>query len=83
MTIHAEPTEVDVSADEWWFVFDPASKTLVVPPCQCSGKIFTPFILCVADTREECEAYVAQHGISTPPDSGLGESSENLQDLQN
>jgi hypothetical protein len=83
MTTHTESTEVNISADEWWFVFDPASKTLVVPPRQCAGRTFTPFILCVADTYEACAEYIAQHGISTPPDSSLGEGYGNLQDLQN
>jgi hypothetical protein len=64
MTIYEEAVEIETTADQWWFVFDSETLTVVVPPRQCSGKTFTPLSFCVADSYEECLGYIRANGLT-------------------
>jgi hypothetical protein len=56
-----QPSEVETTADEWWFVYD--ATTLVIPPQQCSGRTSSPHIMVICDTEQECRAEVARLGL--------------------
>jgi hypothetical protein len=58
-----QPNEVETVADEWWFIYDEFTLTLVIPPQQCSGRTSSPHTMVICDTEEECRAEVALLGL--------------------
>lgn len=52
-----------VSDIDWWFIYNPESKEIIVNPQQCGGCIYSPFTLVVADTHEECLAYIQENEL--------------------
>lgn len=56
-----QPSEVETTADEWWFIYD--ATALVISPQQCSGRTSSPHVMVVCDTEDECRAEVARLGL--------------------
>lgn len=59
------PQEFFTSQNQWWFVFDSNSSTLISPPMQCEGFTTSPFTLCVSDSEEECWNYIRNISLSS------------------
>lgn len=57
---------VETDQNNWWFVFDEANKNIIIEPQQCSGSTSGSYTMVVADTKEELEQYIADHGLIYP-----------------
>jgi hypothetical protein len=44
-------------------IYDAISKQIVVEPMQCSGYTSSPLTIVVADTKEECDQYIADNEL--------------------
>ena len=58
------PDEVHTTDQEWWMIYDADTKVIVIEPLQCSGYTSSPFTMVIADTREELEQYITDHGLT-------------------
>ena len=54
---------IGVSDIDWWFIYKLETKEIVASPQQCGGCIFSPYVVVVADTLEECTAYIEEHEL--------------------
>lgn len=66
--IHPQPSNLLTDENDWWFIFNEDSRLVFIKPQQCSGCTSSPHTMVVADTLEECMAYIAQHGLLLPPE---------------
>jgi hypothetical protein len=55
---------VSTNETEWWMIYDPATLKVIIPPQQCSGGTSSPYTMVIADTKEELEQYIADHGLT-------------------
>ena len=60
------PEDYKTNESSWWFVFDPQTLLLLIPPLQCSGKVSSPHTLVVFDTLQECEDYISDNNLKYP-----------------
>lgn len=58
------PGEYNLNENQWWFLYDSVTSNVVIKPRQASGKISSPHTLVVADTKEECDQYIADNNLS-------------------
>ena len=61
MQIIAQPYDVEITSNQWWFIFD--NNNVLKPPNQCSGKISSLYNLAVAETEQECYQYITDNGL--------------------
>lgn len=57
------PGDFNVSDSQWWFLYDEATKKVIIGPRISSGKISSPHTLVVADTQEECENFISNNDL--------------------
>lgn len=62
MEVISQPTEVQTTSSQWWFIY--SGTTLIQQPLQCSGKTSSPHTIVIADTKQECDDYIAQNNLS-------------------
>lgn len=60
--IHQQPKDVQTTGETWWFVFDD-DKNIIISPFQCSGYTSSPHTIVVADSKEECDQYIADNEL--------------------
>jgi hypothetical protein len=58
------PDEVHTTEQEWWMIYNADTKVIVIEPLQCSGYTSSPFTMVIADTKEELDQYIADHGLT-------------------
>ena len=58
------PDEVHTTDQEWWMIYDADTRVIVIEPLQCSGYTSSPFTMVIADTKEELEQYITDHGLT-------------------
>jgi hypothetical protein len=47
-------------------IYNAISKQIITEPQQCSGYTSNPLTIVVADTKEECDQYIADNELSHP-----------------
>ncbi|NBX72380.1 hypothetical protein EBQ91_05670 [bacterium] len=57
------PDEVHTTELDWWMIYDADTKVITIQPLQCSGYTSSPLTMVIADTEEELEQYIADHGL--------------------
>jgi hypothetical protein len=57
------PQNVHTTEEDWWMVFDPASKNVVVQPQQCSGYTSSPLTMVIAETKDELNQYIIDNDL--------------------
>jgi hypothetical protein len=57
------PNEVYTTDQNWWMIYDAATKQVAVEPMQCSGCTSSPLTIVVADSKEELEQYIADNEL--------------------
>jgi hypothetical protein len=57
------PDEVHATEQDWWMIYDADTKVITIEPLQCSGYTSSPMTMVIADTKEELEKYIADHGL--------------------
>jgi hypothetical protein len=68
MNVYKNPKNIETNQDQWWFIYEEASKNIIVEPQQCSGSTSGSRTMVVADTKEELDQYIVDNGLSLPPD---------------
>lgn len=63
MNVYKDPKNVETNQDQWWFVYEEPSKNVIVEPQQCSGYTSGPHTMVIADTKEECDQYIADNNL--------------------
>ncbi len=58
--------EVCTTEQDWWMIYDATSKQIIIEPQQCSGYTSSPLTIVVADTKEECDQYIADNELLHP-----------------
>jgi hypothetical protein len=58
------PDEAHTTEQEWWMIYNADTKVIVIEPLQCSGYTSSPFTMVIADTKEELDQYIADHGLT-------------------
>ena len=54
---------VEVDQDKWILLYQESSKEIVMEPQQCGGLWTVVETLVVADTKEELDQYIQDHGL--------------------
>jgi molybdopterin biosynthesis enzyme MoaB len=54
---------IETTQDEWIMMYDDETKKIIMEPLQCSGSHTCAITLVVADTKEELEQYILEHGL--------------------
>lgn len=54
---------VHTTDQEWWMIFDPNSKKVIVKPQQCSGYTSSPLTMVVAESKEELDQYIIDNNL--------------------
>jgi len=57
------PDEVHSTEQDWWIIYDADNKIIVVEPLQCAGYTSSHLTMVIADTQEELEQYIQDHGL--------------------
>lgn len=57
------PQEVHTTEQDWWMVYDAATKQILVEPMQCSGYTSGPLTMVIADSKEELEQYIINNNL--------------------
>jgi hypothetical protein len=63
-----QPNEYITDNEQWWFVYNSDTLTLLMIPQQCSGRTSSPHIMVVMDTLEECNDYISENELKNPPE---------------
>jgi hypothetical protein len=63
INIFNNPKNVETDQNQWWFVYDEANKEIIVEPQQCSGSTSGPYLMVVADTKEELDQYIVDNNL--------------------
>lgn len=54
-----------LGTDCWYFVWNQDTNEVVLPPTLAmNNHVLTPHMLVVADTLEECDSYIHEHGLT-------------------
>lgn len=59
------PDQVHTTDQNWWMIYDTATKEIIVAPQQCSGYTSSPLTMVIADTKEELEQYIKDNSLIT------------------
>jgi hypothetical protein len=57
------PQNVHTTEEDWWMIFDPASKNVIVMPQQCSGYTSSPLTMVVAENKDELNQYIIDNSL--------------------
>jgi len=68
MNVYKNPKNIKTNQDQWWFLYEEASKNIIVEPQQCSGSASGPRTIVVADTKEELDQYIMDNGLKLSTD---------------
>lgn len=49
--------------NEWWMIYDKNTNKIIVHPQQCLGGTSCPFIMVIADTKEELDQYIIDNNL--------------------
>jgi len=66
MIIEHKNTIVDVSSDKWVIIYNDETLKLLTEPFQSCGSYTCADTLVVADTLEECRAYITEKKLINP-----------------
>ena len=66
MNIIDKPENFLTNEQQWWMIFESETKKIIVSPNQCSGYTSSPFTMIVADSKEECEQFIADSNLFIP-----------------
>jgi hypothetical protein len=58
------PGNFNLTENQWWFIFNDASKLVIVKPRQGVGKISSPHTLVICDTKEDCESFITENNLT-------------------
>jgi hypothetical protein len=64
MQIIPQPLDILTDNNQWWFIYNNDTKTILQKPLQCVGKTSSPHIMVVADTEQECVDYIIQNNLN-------------------
>lgn len=59
------PGDYNLVEGQWWFLYNDFSKNIIIKPRQGAGKISSPHILVIGNTKEECEQYIVENNLNT------------------
>lgn len=62
----ASPQGVHTTELDWWMIYDADAKIIVSAPQQCLGYTSSPLTMVVADSKEECDQYIADNELTYP-----------------
>lgn len=54
---------IHTTEEDWWMIFDPDSKKVIVKPQQCSGYTSSPLAMVIAETKDELNQYIIDNGL--------------------
>jgi hypothetical protein len=57
------PQNIHTTDEDWWMIFDPESKKVIVKPQQCSGYTSSPLVMVVAKSKEELDQYIVDNNL--------------------
>jgi hypothetical protein len=60
------PSGIQITNNEWWFIYNQEMKEIASKPIQCSAIINSPLTVVVADTLQECEEYISTNELILP-----------------
>ena len=55
--------DIYTNETQWWIIYDSNTNNIIIPPQQCIGIIFSPFMMVVSDTEEELLEYIKQNNL--------------------
>jgi hypothetical protein len=61
INVYEQPVNVITTSEQWWFIVN-NNKGIIESPVQSFGATSSPYTMIVADTLEECEQYIIDHG---------------------
>jgi len=62
INVYSQPVDAITTSEQWWFIFD-NNNSVLESPKQSYGATSSPHTMVVADTLEECEQYILDHGL--------------------
>jgi len=54
---------IHTTEEDWWMIFDPDSKKVIVKPQQCSGYTSSPLTMVITETKEELNQYIIDNDL--------------------
>ena len=68
MNIIDKPENFLTNEEQWWMIFESETKKIIIYPNKCSGYTSSPFMMIVADSKEELEKYILENELSSSID---------------
>jgi hypothetical protein len=57
---------IETTSEQWWIIYNDETKTVIMGPMQCLGRVVSPHIMVIADTEEEILTYIKENDLIIP-----------------